>query len=127
MHTLVFYEPGHFHAALFLRFRDGRLARSVHVYARDRRAIQGFLGLVSGFNSRALGPTAPPWRRLLTARPAAQKRAHERGARTSSSAHVAHRVRRRAAAQVIDPCRFRLTTYTYICIHLDHGARQGKT
>ena len=33
MHTLLFYEPGHFHAALTLRSRNHRVARDVHVYA----------------------------------------------------------------------------------------------
>lgn len=60
MHTLLFYDPGHFHAALTLRRKNARVADDVHVYAApgpDRRA---FLDLVVAFNSRSDEPTA--WR-----------------------------------------------------------------
>ena len=60
MHTLSFYEPGHFHAALTLRNRNPRVADDVHVYASPGPDRQGFLSLVDAFNTRSSEPTR--WR-----------------------------------------------------------------
>ena len=38
MHTLLFLEPGHFHAALTLRVPQARAADEVFVYAREGRS-----------------------------------------------------------------------------------------
>lgn len=60
MHTLVFYEPGHFHAALTLRNKNPRVSTEVHLYARPGADRAGFLGLVDAFNDRETNPTR--WR-----------------------------------------------------------------
>jgi len=60
MHTLSFYEPGHFHAALTLRNQNPRVATDVHLYARPGPDREGFLRLVGTFNSRDTNPTR--WR-----------------------------------------------------------------
>ena len=57
MRTLLFYEPGHFHAALTLRSHNPRVAADVHVYAHPGPGREGFLGLVDAFNSREANPT----------------------------------------------------------------------
>ena len=57
MHTLLFYEPGHFHAALTLRSPNPRVAADVHVYAHPGPDREGFLDLVDAFNSRETNPT----------------------------------------------------------------------
>ena len=57
MHTLLFYDPGHFHAALTLRVRNPRLAQEVHVYAPPGPDLQAFLALVQAFNTRQIDPT----------------------------------------------------------------------
>lgn len=57
MHTLLFQEAGHFHAALLLREMNHRVDRSVHVYAEAGPDLDRFEALVRGFNSRALDPT----------------------------------------------------------------------
>lgn len=57
MHTLLFLEPGHFHAALLLAARNPRVARSVHVYAKPSADLDRFVALVDGFNNRADDPT----------------------------------------------------------------------
>lgn len=57
MHTLLFYEPGHFHAALTLRNNNARVAGDVHVYARPGPDRKGFLDLVDAFNARETNPT----------------------------------------------------------------------
>ena len=57
MHTLLFLEPGHFHAALTLRARNPRVDRSVHVYAPPGPERDAFAALVHSFNSRASDPT----------------------------------------------------------------------
>jgi hypothetical protein len=43
VHTLLFYEPGHFHAALTLRSHNPRVAADVHVYAHPGPDREGFL------------------------------------------------------------------------------------
>ena len=57
MHTLSFYEPGHFHAALTLRNENPRVANDVHLYARPGPDRESFLALVDAFNSRPDDPT----------------------------------------------------------------------
>ena len=57
MHTLLFLEPGHFHAALTLRVRNPRVDRSVHLYATPGPERDAFVSLVRSFNSRADDPT----------------------------------------------------------------------
>jgi hypothetical protein len=65
-HTLLFLEPGHFHAALTLRESRPRVHDRVVVYATprpgDRRGdeVGEFLALVETFNRRAERPTR--WR-----------------------------------------------------------------
>ena len=67
MHTLMFLDPGHFHAALVLRERHALVADEIIVYAREERAdtrggseLAEFLSLVEAFNRRAERPTG--WR-----------------------------------------------------------------
>ena len=57
MHTLLFYEPGHFHAALTLRNDNPRVATRLHLYARPGPDRESFLALVDAFNSRRENPT----------------------------------------------------------------------
>lgn len=57
MHTLSFYEPGHFHAALTLRNENPRVANDVHLYAHPGPDRESFLALVDAFNSRPDNPT----------------------------------------------------------------------
>ena len=57
MHTLLFLEPGHFHAALTLRVPNPRVDRSVHLYAAPGPERDAFIALVRAFNSRADDPT----------------------------------------------------------------------
>jgi predicted dehydrogenase len=59
-HTLLFLEPGHFHAALTLRVPQARAADEIVVYAREGREFHDFLTLVDRFNGRAERPTR--WR-----------------------------------------------------------------
>jgi len=64
MHTLLFLEPGHFHAALTLRVANPRVGDDVFVYARDGAELRDFLALVERFNQRVEQPTA--WRPRVT-------------------------------------------------------------
>ena len=57
LHRAVFYEPGHFHAALTLRAPNPRLARDIHVYATPGPEREAFVALVESFNQRADNPT----------------------------------------------------------------------
>jgi predicted dehydrogenase len=57
LHRAVFYEPGHFHAALTLRAANPRLARDIHVYATPGPECDAFVRLVESFNTRAEQPT----------------------------------------------------------------------
>ena len=57
MHTLLFLEPGHFHAALTLRARNPRVDRRIHLYAAPGPERDSFAALVRSFNSRAADPT----------------------------------------------------------------------
>lgn len=56
-HTLLFLEPGHFHAALTLSAPHPRVADTVVVYAPDGPERRDFLALVERFNRRAASPT----------------------------------------------------------------------
>ena len=57
MPVLLFLEPGHFHAALTLRARNPRVARTVHLYARPGPERDAFVSLVRSFNARSGQPT----------------------------------------------------------------------
>lgn len=57
MHTLLFHEPGHFHAGLLIRSANPRIDRTVHVYAAPGPDLERFVTLVAGFNSRPDDPT----------------------------------------------------------------------
>ena len=56
-HTLLFLEPGHFHAALTLRVRSPRVHPVIHLYARPGAERDAFISLVRSFNARADNPT----------------------------------------------------------------------
>lgn len=58
--TLLFLEPGHFHAALTLRVGHPRVSDSIVVYGRDSQERRDFLALVEQFNRRPTEPTR--WR-----------------------------------------------------------------
>ena len=64
MHTLLFLDPGHFHAALTLRVSQARVADEVFVYARPGAELSDFLALVERFNRRSPNPTR--WRPVVT-------------------------------------------------------------
>ena len=57
VHTLLFYEPGHFHAALTLRNENPRIDSEVHLYARSGPERESFLDLIDAFNARRDAPT----------------------------------------------------------------------
>ena len=63
MHTLLFLDPGHFHAALALRVPNPRVADDVVVYAPDGAERRDFLALVERFNTRGDAPTR--WRPIV--------------------------------------------------------------
>jgi predicted dehydrogenase len=64
MRTLVFLDPGHFHAALTLRERHPLVRDQIAVYARAPDGADGvrelaeFLALIESFNRRTERPTA---------------------------------------------------------------------
>src|SRR6185295_11812942 len=60
MHTLLFLDPGHFHAALALRAANPRVADEIVVYAPDGPDLRDFLALIERFNRRHEAPTR--WR-----------------------------------------------------------------
>src|SRR2546425_7646759 len=64
MHTLLFLDPGHFHAALTLRVPQARAADEVFVYAREGAELRDFLALVERFTRRSPHPTR--WRPVVT-------------------------------------------------------------
>jgi len=77
VHTLLFLDPGHFHAALILRVPHPAIADEIFVYAQDGAELRDFLALVDRFNRRAEEPTrwrptvftsADPLARLVTER-----------------------------------------------------------
>ena len=57
MHTLLFLEPGHFHAALTLRVANPRIDPAIHLYARPGPERDAFTALVRSFNARGDRPT----------------------------------------------------------------------
>jgi hypothetical protein len=57
LYRALFYEPGHFHAALTLRTPNPRLAPDIHVYATPGPERDAFLTLVERFNTRTDRPT----------------------------------------------------------------------
>ena len=69
MHTLVFLDPGHFHAALTLRERHPLVHDQITVYAGAAegpgggRELDEFLKLIEAFNRRPERPTA--WETLV--------------------------------------------------------------
>ena len=63
MHTLLFLEPGHFHATLTLREPNPRVSPEVFVYASGGPELRDFLALVERFNGRAERPTR--WRPVV--------------------------------------------------------------
>lgn len=60
MHTLLFLNPGHFHAALTLRESHPRISEEVYVYAEPGPDLERFLEIVESFNRRNEHPTR--WR-----------------------------------------------------------------
>src|SRR5438093_4938253 len=64
MHTLLFLDPGHFHAGLTLRVAQARVADELFVYAREGGELHDFLALVERFNRRLPNPTR--WRPVVT-------------------------------------------------------------
>jgi predicted dehydrogenase len=60
VHTLLFLDPGHFHAALTLRARHPGIEDEIFVYAPDGVELRDFLALVERFNRRSAAPTR--WR-----------------------------------------------------------------
>ena len=60
-HRAVFYEPGHFHAALTLRAPNPRLAPDIHVYATPGPERDAFVHLVESFNCNRRSEHATPW------------------------------------------------------------------
>ena len=64
MHTLLFLDPGHFHAALTLRVPQARVADEIFVYAREGAELRDFLALVERFNRRS--PDTTRWRPVVT-------------------------------------------------------------
>jgi predicted dehydrogenase len=64
MHTLLFLDPGHFHAALTLRVSQARAADEIVVYAREGAELRDFLTLVERFNQRPKDSTR--WRPVVT-------------------------------------------------------------
>ena len=63
MHSLLFLDPGHFHAALTLRVAQARAADEIFVYAREGAELRDFLALVERFNRRSSNPTR--WRPVV--------------------------------------------------------------
>jgi len=60
VHTLLFLDPGHFHAALILRTAHPGIEDEIFVYASDGVELRDFLALVERFNRRSAEPTR--WR-----------------------------------------------------------------
>ena len=57
MHTLLFLDPGHFHATLTLRVPHPRVSDELYVYAAHGPELRDFLALVDRFNRRPHDPT----------------------------------------------------------------------
>ena len=94
MHTLLFLDPGHFHAALTLRVSQVRATDEVFVYAHEGAELRDFLALVERFNRALRGPHALASGRDDVRRPAraARGRATRRrgGARGQERGQGAH-------------------------------------
>lgn len=106
MHTLLFLDPGHFHAALTLREPNPRVADEIFVYAVEGPSsgrpegseLRDFLALIDRFNGRAEHPTR--WRPVVTtsADPLARLVAERRGdavvlaGRNGGKARTIHRL-----------------------------------
>jgi len=58
MHTLLFLDPGHFHAALTLRVPQARVADQVFVYAREGAELRDFLASSSASTGAPSTPRA---------------------------------------------------------------------
>jgi predicted dehydrogenase len=58
MYTLLFSNPGHFHAALTLRERHRLVREEIYVYAEQGPDLDAFLEIVRSFNERSERPTA---------------------------------------------------------------------
>jgi predicted dehydrogenase len=71
VHTLVFLEPGHFHATLTLREAHPGVSPEIVVHATAGPELDDFLVLVERFNRRAARPTAWRPRVRITADPLA--------------------------------------------------------
>lgn len=56
-HSLIVYDPGHFHAALLFFEDNQRVERTIHVYAPAGPEVDAFIAMVEGFNARADAPT----------------------------------------------------------------------
>jgi predicted dehydrogenase len=59
-HTLLFLQPGHFHAALLVKSANERIAADLHVYACAGDDRDAFVAYIKAFNTRAENPTR--WR-----------------------------------------------------------------
>ena len=66
-YTLLFLNPGHFHAALTLREIHPLLNEDIHVYAEEGPDLRAFLDMVASFNERGERPTS--WRPAVHAGP----------------------------------------------------------
>ncbi|MCZ6557346.1 MAG: hypothetical protein O7A69_06165 [SAR324 cluster bacterium] len=64
MHTLLFLDPGHFHAALTLREAHPLVNEEFFLYAEEGPHVRAFLDLIESFNGRAERPTR--WRPQVT-------------------------------------------------------------
>ena len=64
MHSLLFLDPAHFHAALTLRASQARAADEIFVYASEGAELRAFLALVERFNCR--GPNPTRWHPIVT-------------------------------------------------------------
>src|SRR5262249_13105884 len=64
MHSLLFLNPGHFHAALTLRVPQARAADEIFVYASESSELRDCLDLIDCFNCRAPNPTR--WHPVVT-------------------------------------------------------------
>jgi predicted dehydrogenase len=60
MHTLLIFNPGHFHAALILRERHPSLSDDIYVYSEPGPDLDRFLEIAESFNKRPVNPTC--WR-----------------------------------------------------------------
>lgn len=57
MHTLVFVNPGHFHAALVLRETHPALSDDIYVYSDGGPELDRFLEIAESYNTRQARPT----------------------------------------------------------------------